>query len=133
MRPALTALAALLTLAAPAHAEVAKETFRVPVRVADETGPVAIDTDVYLPEGKAPRRGRPLVVVFHGVVESETRRAPERSSHHGWTWTNQLSLARRGLSSTIERRARPSGNITPRSRLRHERHASRQTHLAPHG
>lgn len=63
---ALAALITLLVAAAPAAAEVTKETHRVPVRVADETGAVQIDTDVYLPEGDAPRRGWPLVMVFHG-------------------------------------------------------------------
>ena len=73
MRPALTALAALLTLAAPAHAQVAKETFSVPVRVADETGPVEIDTDVYLPEGQAPRRGRHTGTPRDAAVRSNAR------------------------------------------------------------
>src|SRR6476620_8371145 len=58
---------ALLCGAAPASAAVRKLTFQVPVRAADETGAkVTLDTDVYLPDGRAPKRGRPLVEVFHG-------------------------------------------------------------------
>jgi predicted acyl esterase len=58
----LAAVLLTLLLATPAAAEVVKETHRVPVRV----GGIEIDTDVYLPDGPAPKRGRPLVVVFHG-------------------------------------------------------------------
>jgi predicted acyl esterase len=62
------ALAALATLAlaGPAAADPVKESFRVPVRVADEAGDVTIDTDVYRPAAPASGRGRPLIVVFHG-------------------------------------------------------------------
>lgn len=55
------AIFAVLALAGPARATM------VPVRAPDETGrPVAIDTDVRLPAGKAPRRGWPVVALFHG-------------------------------------------------------------------
>lgn len=105
MRPALTALAALLTLAAPAHAQVAKETFSVPVRVADETGPVEIDTDVYLPEGQAPRRGRPLVVVFHGGGSNKD---------NGFDAANAKFFAENGYASLIysQRGHGSSGGLT---------------------
>lgn len=67
MRKALLPLV-FLALAAPAHAAgVKKLTFSVPVTRPDETGAkVMIDTDVYVPEGTAPRRGWPFVEVFHG-------------------------------------------------------------------
>jgi len=61
------ALLAALVFAPPAAAGVTKQTFRVPVSAPDEHGAkVALDTDVYMPEGRAPPRGRPFVVVFHG-------------------------------------------------------------------
>src|SRR3954471_19677474 len=75
-RPLLGALFAMLaglTLAVPATAPAApaapvtKLTYSVPVTQPDESGaPVSLDLDFYLPEGAAPRGGRPLVVVFHG-------------------------------------------------------------------
>ena len=68
MRPTLLALL-VIAVAAPAAraADVEKLTFSVPVRTPDATGAtVLIDTDVYLPAGAAPRRGRPLIEVFHG-------------------------------------------------------------------
>jgi ABC-2 type transport system ATP-binding protein len=65
MRLALV-LAALLVLAAPARAEHL-ESHMVPVTAPDEQGgAVTIDTDVRLPDGAAPRRGWPVVVLFHG-------------------------------------------------------------------
>jgi ABC-2 type transport system ATP-binding protein len=60
------ALIAALTLAAPASAE-RKETAMVPVTAPDENGQaVSIDTDVRLPDGAAPKRGWPVVALFHG-------------------------------------------------------------------
>src|SRR3954449_13606603 len=65
------ALAAVLLGGASAHADVRKLSFQVPVRTSDESGPVSLDTDVYLPDGPAPRRGRPFVEVFHGGGSSK--------------------------------------------------------------
>jgi predicted acyl esterase len=54
-------------LAAPASAEIKPQSFQVPVTVPDETGAtVTIDTDVYVPAGKRPKRGWPFIEVFHG-------------------------------------------------------------------
>lgn len=62
--------AAWLPAAAPAIARAAgyqKRTYAVPVTAPDEFGrPVSIDTDVYLPASQPPRRGYPLIEVFHG-------------------------------------------------------------------
>ena len=61
------ALLVALVFAPPAAAGVTKQTFRVPVSAPDEHGAkVALDTDVYMPAGRAPPAGRPFVVVFHG-------------------------------------------------------------------
>ena len=66
-RVVLTVILALLCSAAPAAAAVQKLTFQVPVRTPDETGAhVTLDTDVYLPGGGLPKRGWPLIEVFHG-------------------------------------------------------------------
>jgi len=47
--------------------QITKYTYSVPVTQTDELGqPVALDTDVYVPKGKAPARGFPFVVYFHG-------------------------------------------------------------------
>ncbi|GEM_PF-2839932 len=66
---AATALAAG-ALAAPAAAEPAGfsvRSYMVPVTQPDELGrPVSLDTDVYLPAGRPPRRGWPLIEIFHG-------------------------------------------------------------------
>lgn len=67
MRMAVLAACGALLAAPAAQAGVTKETHRVPVRAPDERGqPVALDVDVYLPEGKRPKRGFPFVEVFHG-------------------------------------------------------------------
>ena len=68
-----TLLACLVALAlpAPAHAFV-KSTHSVPVSQPDELGaPVALDTDVYLPNGTPPASGWPFVEVFHGGGSSK--------------------------------------------------------------
>lgn len=65
--PATLACGVLAALAPAAQGAVTKETHRVPVRAADELGrPVTLDVDVYIPDARRPRRGFPLVQVFHG-------------------------------------------------------------------
>src|SRR5712691_6491077 len=60
-----------LALPAPAQAFV-KSTQSVPVSQPDELGaPVALDTDVYLPNGAPPASGWPFVEVFHGGGSSK--------------------------------------------------------------
>jgi len=52
---------------ATASAAVTVQPFRVPVTAPDESGgAVAIDVDMYLPDGAAGPSGRPFVMVFHG-------------------------------------------------------------------
>ncbi len=71
MRVVVGVLVALL-LAAPARAE-RLESHMVPVSATDENGRlVAIDTDVRLPDGAAPRRGWPVVALFHGGGGTKT-------------------------------------------------------------
>ena len=67
MRMAVLAALGALLAAPAAQAGVTKETHRVPVRAPDERGqPVTLDVDVYVPDGRPPRRGFPFVEVFHG-------------------------------------------------------------------
>jgi ABC-2 type transport system ATP-binding protein len=63
-----------LFVAAPASAgQVSKLTYSVPVTQPDELGqPVAIDTDVYLPDVSPPKGGFPFVVFFHGGGSDKT-------------------------------------------------------------
>jgi predicted acyl esterase len=64
-------LGALACACAPANAAV-KSTTRVPVSQPDEYGmPVALETDVYLPEGTPPAGGWPLIEVFHGGASNK--------------------------------------------------------------
>jgi hypothetical protein len=52
---------------------VSKLSYSVPVTQPDELGqPVSIDTDVYLPDVKPPKRGFPFVVYFHGGGSDKT-------------------------------------------------------------
>jgi ABC-2 type transport system ATP-binding protein len=63
------ALGAVLLVGAPAQAEgaVTVGTYSVPVTTPDTLGaPVALDTDVYVPDRKVPPGGFPLLEVFHG-------------------------------------------------------------------
>jgi hypothetical protein len=61
-------VALLLALLGPGSAAAfTKSSYRVPVTAADEFGaPVTIEADVYLPDGKPPESGWPLVQVLHG-------------------------------------------------------------------
>jgi predicted acyl esterase len=60
--------AAACAVAAPAAAaDYSKSSYRIPVTAPDEFGaPVTIEADVYLPDGKPPASGWPLVQVLHG-------------------------------------------------------------------
>ena len=63
----LVSLAGLWQAGPAAAGQITKYTYSVPVTQPDEVGqPVAIDTDVYVPKGKAPKGGFPFVVYFHG-------------------------------------------------------------------
>ncbi|MDQ5808904.1 MAG: hypothetical protein M3320_09530, partial [Actinomycetota bacterium] len=54
-------------LAAPASAAIREETYRVDVRAPGELGePVSLEANAWVPDGSAPARGRPLVMLFHG-------------------------------------------------------------------
>lgn len=56
-----------MAAAAPSQAGVTKMTYDVPVTQPGELGePVSLATDVYLPAGRAPSAGWPLVELFHG-------------------------------------------------------------------
>jgi predicted acyl esterase len=68
----LAVLACAFALAcAPANA-VTKTTTRVPVTQPDEYGlPVALDIDVYVPDGATPAGGWPLIEVFHGGASNK--------------------------------------------------------------
>jgi ABC-2 type transport system ATP-binding protein len=58
---------ALLQAGSASAGQVAKHSYRVPVTQKDEYGrAVALDTDIYVPKGPAPRGGFPFVVFFHG-------------------------------------------------------------------
>jgi X-Pro dipeptidyl-peptidase C-terminal non-catalytic domain/X-Pro dipeptidyl-peptidase (S15 family) len=67
---------AAMAAATPASARTngyTKSTYLVPVTQPDELGrPVTIDTDVYVPKAPAPRRGFPLIEVFHGGGSDKT-------------------------------------------------------------
>lgn len=66
------AVAALAPAAASAGG-FEKQTYRVPVTQPDEAGAaVSLDTDVYLPRRKPPRRGFPLLGMFHGGGSEKT-------------------------------------------------------------
>lgn len=70
-RGLLVVLCAFALLCAPAGA-VSKTTARVPVSSPDEYGqPVALEADVYLPDGAAPAGGWPLIEVFHGGASNK--------------------------------------------------------------
>ena len=69
----LGALLAVALAAAPAPAAIRKLTYQVPVTQGDGFGqPVTIDTDIYLPATPRPRRGYPLIEVFHGGGSDKT-------------------------------------------------------------
>jgi ABC-2 type transport system ATP-binding protein len=54
-------------------AKFTKGSYRVPVTQPDETGaPVTLDTDVYVPARRPPRRGFPLLAIFHGGGSDKT-------------------------------------------------------------
>src|SRR2546423_652060 len=68
------ALAGVLLAAAPAPAQASFRvaTYMVPVTTPDSSGaPVALDTDVYLPDGATPPGGYPLLEIFHGGGSSK--------------------------------------------------------------
>src|SRR6266571_3491140 len=65
----LVAVCGALVAGVPARAEAAVtlSTYSVPVTTPDTFGaPVSLDTDVYVPGGKVPPGGFPLLEIFHG-------------------------------------------------------------------
>jgi ABC-2 type transport system ATP-binding protein len=92
----LAAAAAALLAAAPALAAergFVKQTYTVPVSQPDEYGaPVQLETDVYLPRRAPPRRGFPLVVIYHGGGSNKDNRF---DSGHA------KALARRGYAALL--------------------------------
>ena len=67
-------LAVCAFVAAPASA-YRLQTFSVPVSQPDELGlPVALDTDVYLPDAPPPPGGYPLIQVYQGGGSEKSNR-----------------------------------------------------------
>ena len=67
------AVVALVAAPSASAVQVSKLSYSVPVTQPDELGqPVSIDTDVYLPDVKAPKGGFPFVVFFHGGGSDKT-------------------------------------------------------------
>src|SRR5919198_688831 len=65
----LGAVGGLLLAGLPAQAEAAStvSTYSVPVTTPDTLGaPVALDTDLYVPDARVPPGGFPLLEIFHG-------------------------------------------------------------------
>jgi ABC-2 type transport system ATP-binding protein len=93
---ALAVVAVALVAAAPAGAAergFVTQSYELPVSSPDEHGaPVVLETDVYLPDRRPPKRGFPLVVIYHGGGSNKDN---DFDSGHA------KALARRGYAALL--------------------------------